>query len=387
MKVAMLLTDNREEFHRYDKPEPFFGPAPTALLEGFAQVPELELHVISCAKKMMRAPDKIADNIWYHLLLVPQWGWLRSLYFGCVSAVGSKLRQIEPDIVHGQGTERYCGLAACFTGFPSVLTIHGNMRAIARLNHARPLSYQWLAARLEGFVVPRVEGVICISSHTREQVRSTARETWLIPNAVTKMFFHQHRRRDVQLPTLLCVGTICELKNQNALISALNPLASKTGFQLLFVGEGASTDPYYKRFHELVKERSWCKHLGFLNETEIKELLGEATALVLPSLEDNCPMVILEAAVSHVPILASRVGGIPDLIEHERTGLLFDPRDPGSIASAAQRYLANPEFAEKMASNAWQRAHVKFDPSNVATQHLEVYRSLITTSYPVASLF
>ena len=161
MKIAMLIPDNRDEFGTYNEPEPVFGPAPAALLEGMAQESDLELHILSCSKRPMAAPEKLARNISFHLLHVKQWGWLRSVYSGCILAIRQKLREIKPDLVHGQGTERYCALAAVFSRFPNVITIHGNMRAIAKINHVRPLSYQWCAAKLEQFTLPRTGGVIC----------------------------------------------------------------------------------------------------------------------------------------------------------------------------------------------------------------------------------
>jgi glycosyltransferase involved in cell wall biosynthesis len=86
-------------------------------------------------------------------------------------------------------------------------------------------------------------------------------------------------------------------------------------------------------------------------------------------------MVLLEAAAAGVPIMASKVGGIPDFVQGERTGLLFDPYDLNSIASAAQRYLSDSLFAKQMAENARMAAE-SFRPTIVAKQHLEVYKQL-----------
>src|SRR5271156_4781220 len=106
MKVAILTTDNRQEFRTYAEPEPHFGTAPAALLQGLAKVPDCEVHVVSCVQQPVRSPAKLADNIYYHSLVVSKWGWMRGAYLGCIRAVGKKLREIMPDIVHVQGTER-----------------------------------------------------------------------------------------------------------------------------------------------------------------------------------------------------------------------------------------------------------------------------------------
>lgn len=372
----MLIPDNRDEFGHYDEPNPIFGPAPTALLEGMAQEPDLQVHILSCAKKAIRAPEKLADNIWFHLLPVKRWGWLRSAYSGCILAIRRKLQEIKPDIVHGQGSERYCALAAAFSAFPNVVTIHGNMRLIAKINHAKFLSYQWCAAVLEEFTLSRVGGVICLSDHTQSLVRNNTPRAWVIPNAVDSEFFNVPPTRS-DSKDLLCVGTISPLKNQNALIRALDPLMQRHTFKLIFLGDGDRSDPYVREFLQLVEARPWCVHEGFVDSARLKEFLSRAMALALPSLEDNCPMVVLEAAAAQVPVMAAKVGGIPSLVQDGRTGLLFDPQNLNSITSAAERYLSDSNFAQTMANNARVFAEATFRPQVVSKQHMDAYHQVL----------
>src|SRR6266566_7428328 len=103
LKIAFLTTDNRENFRRYELTQPYFGTAPDALLQGFAAISEVEVHVISCTQRRMESPHKLADNIWFDSLHVPKVGWLRTGYQGCIRAVRRKLHEIQPDIVQGDG--------------------------------------------------------------------------------------------------------------------------------------------------------------------------------------------------------------------------------------------------------------------------------------------
>jgi hypothetical protein len=178
MKVAILTTDSREHYRDYENREPSFGAAPEALLQGFAQLLELEVHVVSCLRKKVHSPSKLAPNIFFHGLHVPKIGWMRTGYQGCIRAVRKKLRAIQPDIVHGQGTERDCALNAVFSGWPNVVTIHGNMAELARLFQARVGSFQWLAARLENFALKRTAGVFCNSAYTEQLVKGRTPRTW-----------------------------------------------------------------------------------------------------------------------------------------------------------------------------------------------------------------
>src|ERR1700685_865443 len=122
MRIAFLTTDNRQQLKQFDKPEPFFGTAPEAILQGFAMLPDAEVHVVSCLRKPVKSPEKIAPNIYFHSVVVPKLGWMRTLYQGCIRATRKKLREIQPDIVHGQGTEHNNALCAVFSGFPNLLT-------------------------------------------------------------------------------------------------------------------------------------------------------------------------------------------------------------------------------------------------------------------------
>src|SRR5258708_1037988 len=105
MKIAFFTTDNREHTRDYANPVPWFGTAPEAVLEGFKVLPDLEVHVVSCTQRSMPSPKKLADNIWFHSLLVPKLGWLRTGYQGCIRAHRRKMAELKPDIIHGQGTE------------------------------------------------------------------------------------------------------------------------------------------------------------------------------------------------------------------------------------------------------------------------------------------
>ncbi len=378
MKIALLTTDSREHFRDYANPLPSFASAPEALLQGFAALPEIEVHVISCAQQPVQSPGRIADNILFHSLQVPKIGWLRTGYQGCIRAVRKKLKEIRPDIVHGQGTERDCAISAVFSGYPNVITIHGNMRLIAQLNRARPFSYEWLAARLETFTLPRSDGVVCITNYTRDAVAELAKRTWVVPNAVDAGFFEVRREINPETPPMiLCVGAICPRKNQNAFIRALDPLAAERKFRLMFLGDAAADEPYCREFFQLVHARPWCKHAGFVNRDELKSHLRETALLALPSLEDNCPMAVLEAAAAGVPVVAAKVGGVPDLIEGGKTGRLCDPLNAADVRSTVEKALHEPGLGRQMAAEANERARANFHPVVIARRHLEIYREVL----------
>ena len=377
LKIAIVVPDNRDEFRQHTDPLPHFGTAPTALLAGLTTLPECEIHIVCCVQRPVPVPEKIGPNIFFHAEVVPKWGWLRGGYLGCIHSIRRQLRKIQPDIVHGQGTERYCAISAVFSGFPNVLTIHGNMRLVAAINRARPFSFLWLAGRLERLTLPHTDGVVCITNYTRTAVQSLVPRTWVLPNAVDAAFFDVSATPLTETPpVILCVGAICERKNQNALIRALDSLAAEKQFKVIFLG-AVDTGGYGTEFLELIQSRTWCEHAGFANRDRLREFFRTASALVLPTREDNCPMVVLEAMAAGVPVLATNVGGVPDLITDGITGLFCDPGKPESFRAGVERLLADRTLAKQLAVAAKTEARRRFHPQVIARQHLEIYRQVL----------
>ena len=377
MKIAVLTTDNREAFRQYSSLTPHFGTAPEGLLNGFSRMPEVEIHVVSCLRQPVRSPEKIAPNIWFHGLYVPRINWTPTLFQGVVRAVRRKLKVLRPDIVHGQGTERDCALSAVFSGFPNVVTIHGNMRLIAAVNNAKQFSFFWLlAAQLEKFTLPRTDGVVCITRYTQEAVKDLARKTWVRPNAVDASFFEVQPAPD-PARIVLCVGQICHRKNQNAFIRSLDALAAERKFKLVFLGLAPKGDPYCAEFLDLVAKRPWCEHAGFADRERLKQWFQKASLVALPSLEDNCPMVVLEAMAAGVPVLAANVGGVPDLVTDGQTGLFCDPLAAASMRAGVGRLLEDADLAQRLAANAKREATVRYHPLHIAQAHVEIYREVL----------
>jgi glycosyltransferase involved in cell wall biosynthesis len=264
------------------------------------------------------------------------------------------------------------------SGFPNLLTVHGNIRAIAKVTGARPFSYDWLTARLEKWTLPRTDGVICITRYTQAEVQDLVRRTWIVPNAVDSSLF-EVKNVPASPPQILHIAHIHKRKNQIALIHALDPLVKELPFTLRFYGMAMAADPYAQECLRLIRQRSWCEYHPFSDRPTIKAALATASLLVLPSLEENCPMTVLEAMAAGVPVVAAKVGGVPELFEDAVTGLFCDPNDPVSIRTAVQTVLSKPAFARDIAVRARHWANDKFHPDRIVQHHVEIYREMLST--------
>jgi glycosyltransferase involved in cell wall biosynthesis len=251
------------------------------------------------------------------------------------------------------------------------------MRLIAQVNGAKPFSYGWLNGHLEAFTIPRSAGVVCITRYTEDAVRALARRTWLLPNAVDGTFYDIVSVPE-KPPVAICVGHVCHRKNQNRFIRALDALAVERRFRMVFLGH-APDDPYVAEFRELLRTRPWCEHVGFADRAALRQWFARASLLALPSLEDNCPMAVLEAMAAGVPVVAAKVGGVPDLVEDRVTGLICDPLDDASMRRAVAELLANRPLATGLAETARRCALDRFHPRIIAQRHIEIYREVLSS--------
>lgn len=376
MKIALITTDDRNQHDGCLRPWPIFGTAAQGLIEGFDGLAGVEVHVVSCASIRMEVPAKLADNIWFHQPLVPRLGWGRTLFSGCVKAVRRLMHEIQPDMVHGQGTERDCAMDAVFSGYPNVLTIHGNMRVHAKRGDNGNWLYYKVASMLETVCLARTGGVVAISGYTRDLVKDLAPRTWLLPNAARCQYF------DIvpdtpKVARLLFVGSINERKNPLGLIRACEPMLRSGECTLALAGQGNSNHAYVQEVIKLADSLPGVEMLGFIEAGALGEQFKHSSLLVLPTFEDNCPMVVLEAMAAGLPVAASRVGGVPDLITHESDGLLFDPHEPADVRASLERLIRDPGLRVKLAACGRAQALARFHPRVIARDHVRIYREVL----------
>ena len=382
MKIVQLTTDARDHYKHYDRSVPYFGTAPEALLQGFAALPEVEVHVVSCTHRPMRSPEKLADNIFFHSVVVPRIGWTRTFYQGCIRAVRKKLREIRPDIVHGQGTELDCAISAVFSGYPNVVTIHGNMVQMARLAKGRSRFYLGIAAWLENIALSRTNGVFCNSTFTEALVKPRTSKVWPVPNPVRKNFFElpisNHRRRT---QVLLNVGSVSAHKRQVELVELAERLhrqGVKCRFE--FVGQIAANDPYGTAFLkkiELAKDKGFAAYRGFMERDDLIKAYDSADALVHVSAAESFGLVVAEALSRNLKFFGSRVGGISDIAENVEGAELFSRDDWTGLGAAIASWV---EKGCPQPSTAAATMRKRYRPDQIARRHLEIYEEVLRSS-------
>jgi glycosyltransferase involved in cell wall biosynthesis len=202
-----------------------------------------------------------------------------------------------------------------------------------------------------------------------------ARRIDTIPNGIDTAHFAEHvsavefrSRMGIQPGdrVVVCVGRLDPLKGQTTLVRAFRDVvASEPRARLCLVGDGADRAALARHVDEF-RLGDRVTFAGTI--ADVREALAAADVFVLPSNEEGLPGSVMEAQAAGVPVVATAVGGTPELVQHEHTGLLVPPRDAGALSEAIVRLLRDSDLAQRLAAAA--RASV---------QELSVDRMVDTT--------
>ena len=195
----------------------------------------------------------------------------------------------------------------------------------------------------------------------------------VIPNGVEASRFAERSQDQLAAParTVITVANLRPEKSHETLIGAAALLAGEfpdVRFQI--VGNG----PRREALESLVRARGLDRTVEFLGHREdVPHLLAAADVFVLPSRSEAFPNGVIEAMAAGLPVVASSVGGLLDLIEPERTGLLVAPDDPAALAAALRRIFTDGAFATRLGRSARAQVHQRYSFERMVASFEELY--------------
>lgn len=243
-------------------------------------------------------------------------------------------------------------------------------------------SSSFLERCFQNFIISQSDRLIVCSDQLGTELRSAVPEKYrekiiTIRNGVDhEAFLHDDFRQPGFLDQLeqrdyiLCVAKYTPNKGLKTLITAFSRVApAHPDLYLTLVG--AST-PYIDELRALVQDLDIADRVTFFEDVEHANLPSfylNARMLVLPSFREGAPLVLLEAALCKLPVIATRVGGIPELIKHDQSGLLFPSGDDNALTEALERVLDDEAVAQRLATQlhehvmqemTWQSRYNKY---------------------------
>ena len=239
--------------------------------------------------------------------------------------------------------------------------------------------------RLECLTHRQVDVEVCVSNGVRDFLAAGGfprHKLVVIPNGVDGAKFEGRdpafkARLGIrpETPLVATIGRLHEQKGMGFFVrAAASLLRSRPDCHFLIVGSG----PLEGELRAAAKGLRLEGTLTFLGHCDdVPAILRAADAFVLASLWEGMPNVVLEAMAAGVPVVASRVEGTVDLLEHNETGLLVMPRDVPGLVSAVQRVLDEPALARRLGAAAQERVRTHFPLDAMVRRHEALYAELL----------
>ncbi len=284
------------------------------------------------------------------------------------------IRRERPQIVHAHSSKAgvLARLAAALCRVPArVFTAHG--WAFKAEAGRRATAYLW-ADRL---VAPLTSAVVCVSETERRAGLAArtchADRTVVIRNGIGAIDGRPGREGERTRHRLVSVGRLKAPKDMATLLDAL-ALLGDVELDALVVGDG----PDAAALREQVERLGLEGRVRLCGERDdVPALLAEADCFVLSSRSEGLPVSILEAMAAELPVVASAVGGVPELVEDGETGFLVPPGDPAALADALRRMLTDAELRRRLGAAGRARVEREFTLDAFLAAHLDLYDSLL----------
>jgi glycosyltransferase involved in cell wall biosynthesis len=271
--------------------------------------------------------------------------------------VSRQIRDFRPDAVLVQGAQEaaLANLGRKLARVPTkvIADIHGDPAAPTRL-YGSPFrkALAPVADALARTGLRRADGARTISAYTSGLVRDAGVE----PTATFAAFMDLESFLDADpvplpaRPVALFVGVLERYKAVDVLADAWRIAAPRMPHAMLhIVGRGTLQDVPQRLVADLPAQTRWTESL---RTPEVSHALDDSTVLVLPSRSEGLGRVVVEAFCRGRGVVASRVGGIPDIVEDGETGVLVPPGDPGALADALVSVLTDSSLAERLGTTA-----------------------------------
>jgi glycosyltransferase involved in cell wall biosynthesis len=175
-------------------------------------------------------------------------------------------------------------------------------------------------------------------------------------------------------PSILFLGRVGKNKGVHDLIEAVSLLKGKVPFKVTIAGDGEVEK--YRGLSDAKGLSDQIEFPGWIGPEQKETLLGRASVLVLPSYNEGLPMCVVEALVNGIPVVASNVGGIPDMVRDGIDGYLIEPGDVKLLASSMLQVLTDKEAYERMSANALDHMRTNFSMETTKQKLVAIYDSL-----------
>lgn len=257
-----------------------------------------------------------------------------------------------------------------------IIEVHGDWDAIFLTKKRKLKGLQKIMVRLfVGQSFKRVNKVRVVAGYLAEKARQFApRAVYYNFPTYTNLNIFFNEKEIAFGKYILFVGVLYKIKGVEYLLETFNKIKNDfPDFELKIVGDGPETANLKKQAKDLgISER--IEFLGKLGLEETKNIMKKCYCLCLPSLSEGLPRVIIEAMSLAKPVVASRVGGIPEIVRDRETGFLFEKENMDDLSEKLKKILADKELAKLMGEKGEQFAREHFSIDKYITNYLKMIK-------------
>ena len=350
-----------------------------ALANHLAKIPDTEVHVVTEADGIPQSKTIVANGVQVHFITAPEKYKTLTLWHYDRERMMQALDQIQPDIVHGQGIENQYGFAAVTSKWPHLLTIHGIPRLSNEARYVNPFHRERIVELMALSSMKNARDIVVINPYVTKCLALEGRRYRLYPiaNPVGHQFFDASpQAREPAL--ILAIGSVDRLKAHDVLLRALAILRRRKVQAKAIIAGSSGESGYVGNLQRFVREENLdVQFAGFQTPGEILLLLQRCTMLVHPSRHENSPMAICEAMAVGTPVIASRVGGVPNLLGDGANGLLVQRGNASELADRI-KYLLEDEPARNALGAAGRKYALEtHHPDRVAQLTRAAYEEIL----------
>jgi len=229
-------------------------------------------------------------------------------------------------------------------------------------------------------ILKQADCIIAISSDVEKELLEwgfSARQIKRIPNGVDTDFYKRERPFPARDPVrFILIGRRTPQKGIDIALHAAQILL-KEGFDKEFEIKFYGSDYAEHDYRRMAEELGVTALVEFLPPKDtIRDVYHQAHSLILPSRSEGMPNVVLEGMSFELPVIASRVSGVVDIIDDNVDGILIPSEDPQALADAMKRIIAEPEFATQLGRQARQKVKTEFSLESVAARYSDLYEQV-----------
>jgi glycosyltransferase involved in cell wall biosynthesis len=352
------------------------------LVSALAELPGLELHVVTFVPGLGDPIHEARGEVPVRYLPAPRRFRSLTLHLRERRLLADALAAIRPDVVHAQDALQYGYMCLKTAGAtPVVVSIHGIARAYVGLAPSLSARMRQAVAltAFERYCIRHARYLTQPTRYPEEYFHGEIRgRIWDVGNPIPDVFFSVIR--DPEPGRVLYAGSILPGKRVLDLIDALPLVQAAVPDAHVCIAGGDVRSEYGRRVWSRVCELGLQDHVALVGARSPQEMIEEyrrASVFVLPSAQETSPMVIGEAMAVGVAVVATRVGGVPYLVEEGRTGHLVEVGDVPAVARAIVELLGDSERAAAYGAAGHVRADRDFRVDTVARRVRAVYEEAV----------